>query len=208
MAINDGNSDFGLKVSKTGTKSLSISWSKSGGIGYGGSIQVQRPGDGKIIFSKDYSEKTAKDSLTVETPYFGEYKVHIKANKGYTYDTAYCKVHLAKGSSATHEFTAEDIKKWKKEATITAAAFAALGFANYLVVSLTATVISLGATIRGVWVHDTKYEPFPTPKEGDKITTKIEPTTGGVKTTISYKAKNGAVYKDKVTTAKYLTYQR
>ncbi|MFE3573324.1 hypothetical protein [Lysinibacillus sp. NPDC059133] len=208
MAINNGNSDFGLKVSKTGTKSLSISWSKSGGIGYGGSIQVQRPGDGKIIFSKDYSQATAKDSITVETPYFGEYKVHIKANNGYTYDTAYCKVHLATTTSATYEFTAKDVLNWKINATFTLGSFALLGFASLLVVSVTTTVISLGATIRGVWVHDTKYEPFPTPRAGDKIITKIEPATDGVRTTISFKAKNGGVYQDKITTAKYLTYTR
>ncbi|MGE7946960.1 hypothetical protein [Lysinibacillus sp. NPDC093688] len=208
MAINNGNSDFSLKVSKTGIKSLSISWSKSGGIGYGGSIQVQRPGDGKIIFSKEYSQTTAKDSLTVETPYFGEYKVHIKSNKGNTYDVAYCKVHLSKSTSSTHEFTAADILQWKKEASISIATFGVLGFVSFLVVSVTATVISVGASIRDVWVHDTKYEPFPTPKVGDKITTKIEPVTDGVKTTLSYKAKNGAIYQDKVTTAKYLTYQR
>ncbi|MEK5332738.1 hypothetical protein [Lysinibacillus sp. FSL W8-0992] len=82
MAINNGNTDFGLRVTKTGIKSLRISWSKRGGIGYNGSIQVQRPGDGEVIFTKTYNQSTTRDSITVETPYFGEYKVHIKANNG------------------------------------------------------------------------------------------------------------------------------
>jgi len=81
----------------------------------------------------------------------------------------------------------------EKNATFTLSSFALLGFASLLVVSVTTSVILLGATIIGVWVHDTKYEPFSTPKAGDKITTKIEPATDGVKTTISYKAKNGGV---------------
>lgn len=208
MAINNGNTDFGLRVSKTGIKSLRISWNKRGGIGYNGSIQVLRPGDGKIIFTKNYNQSTSRDSFTIETPYFGEYKVHIKSNNGYTYDIAYTKVHLSRTSSTTHVFTAEDVRRWKVNATITIGTFALLGFASLLVVSVTSAVISVGASIRGVWVHDTIYEPFPIPRAGDSITTKIEPVADGVKTTMSYKAKNGAVYPDKVVIAKYLSYPR
>lgn len=208
MAINNGNTDFGLRVSKTGIKSLRISWSKRGGIGYGGSIQVQRPGDGKVIFTKTYNQSTTRDSFTVETPYFGEYKVHIKANNGYTYDIAYIKVHLSRTASTTYTYTARDVLNWKIGASINIAAFLALGYVSFVAVSATATILSVGSSLGSIWVHDTKYEPFPIPKAGDKITTKLEPVADGVKTTWSYKAKNGAVYPDKVVIAKYLSYPR
>ncbi len=208
MAINNGNTDFGLRVSKIGIKSLRISWNKRGGIGYNGSIQVQRPGDGKIIFTKNYNQSTSRDSFTVEAPFFGEYKVHIKSNNGYTYDIAYTKVHLSRTTSTTYTYTARDVLNWKVGAIITIGTFAALGLVSFVAVSVISTVITVGASIREVWVYDTQYEPFPTPRAGDSITTKIEPVAEGVKTTMSYKAKNGAVYPDKVLIAKYLSYPR
>lgn len=55
MAINKGNTDFNLTVSQTGDKSLKVSWSRSGGIGYNGCLDIQRPGDGQIVYSKTYN---------------------------------------------------------------------------------------------------------------------------------------------------------
>lgn len=117
-------------------------------------------------------------------------------------------MHLSRTASTTYTYTARDVLNWKVNATFTIGTFLALGYVSFVAVSVTAKILSVGSSIGSVWGHDTKYEPFPIPKAGDRITTKLEPVADGVKTTWSYKAKNGAVYPDKVLIAKYLSYPR
>ena len=48
MAIINGNTDFNLKLTRSGKKGINVARSKKGGIGYNGKVEIFRA-DGKLV---------------------------------------------------------------------------------------------------------------------------------------------------------------
>jgi len=211
MSINNGNTDFNLSVSQTGEKSLKVSWSRSGGIGYNGRIDVQRPGDGQIVYSKTYNQDVKKGSFTFEVPYFGEYKVHIKSNNGQTYDFIYRNVFLKAVKEKKFTYKAADVRKVEEGGLLQLGVVTAIGM--YAATLGSVLSIYFGTT----QAASTRFS-FPKPRVGDTMTTTYTPVIGGVQTVVKfvqkpYKDKNGnsfsgGTYTSAPTVAKYITYPK
>lgn len=211
MAINKGNTDFNLSVSQTGEKSLKVSWSRSGGIGYNGRIDVQRPGDGQIVYSKTYNQDVKKGSFTFEVPYFGEYKVHIKSNNGQTYDYIYRNVLLKAEKVQKFTFKAADVKKYEEGNLLQLGVLTVIG----MVASVLGTVLTIA--FGTVQATSTKFT-FPKPRVGDTMTTTYTPVIGGVQTVVKFVQKpykdkdgnsfSGGTYTSAPTVAKYISYPK
>jgi len=211
MAIVNGNSDFNLKVMPTGTKSLNVSWSRNGSIGYNGTIEIFRPGDGQSVYSKTYNQNTKSDSFTFEVPFFGEYKIHIKSNNGYTYDYVYRDVHLLTVKVSDFTFKAADVEKYEGGNLLQIAALAIIG----MYASVLGTVLSVFFGTKQV--TSSKFT-FPKPRVGDTMTTTLTPVTGGVQTVVKFVQKpytdkdgnkfSGGTYTSSPTVAKYISFPR
>ncbi|MEE3805480.1 MULTISPECIES: hypothetical protein [Lysinibacillus] len=211
MAINKGNTDFNLSVSQTGDKSLKVSWSRSGGIGYNGRIDIQRPGDGQIVYSKTYNQDVKKGSFTFEVPYFGEYKVHIKSNNGQTYDFTYRNVFLKAEKVKKYTYKAADVKKVEDGDMFLLGVITGIG----MYAAMLGSVLSIYFGTRQA--ASTKIT-FPKPRVGDTLTTTYTPVIGGVQTVVKFVQKpykdkfgnsfSGGTYTSAPTVAKYITYPK
>ena len=210
MAIINGNTDFNLKLTRSGKKGIKVDWSKKGGIGYNGKVEIFRADD-KLVYTKDYSQTTASGSFVYDCEYLSEYKVHIKSNNGYTYDFAYIPVHLTQVETKTHTYTAADVKAYQDKSLLAVAAMTVIG--------VTMTITSAILTIAfGASDATTTRVSFPAPRVGDTMTTTLTPKTGGFETTLVYNQKaytdssgnkqSAATYKMNPVFKKYLVYPR
>lgn len=210
MAIINGNADFNLKCTRSGKMGISISWSKKGGIGYNGSVQVWRS-DGKLVHTESYAQTTEKGTFVYKAQYLGEYKVSISSNNNNLRDHAFVPVHITTIETATKTFTAKDVQDYNNNSVLQANVFALIG----VLFRLTSTILTLGMGYGST--VDTRVS-FPAPRVGDKIVTTLTPKTGGFETAVVYNQKaytdshgnkqSAATYKMTPTITKYGVYPR
>lgn len=206
MAIHTGTTDFKLSVVKTGTKSLRIKWDRKT-TGLTKVLQVFRPGDGKMIYTKSFGTNTHSGDVTVEVPFFGEYYVKMHISQGSVmWDGVKRWVKLSSSYTRTHTYTAEDVKKYKRDKFIITTLFAAAGLSINTKVAVASTIISFAASTSDIFSHDTKNESILAPREGNKLRIKIESATNGVKYSHITLNKNNVVLQTKSRVAKYIAY--
>ncbi|MFT9818827.1 hypothetical protein [Lysinibacillus sp. NPDC056185] len=181
MAIINGNTNFNLKLSRSGDKGLTVSWSKSGGIGYGNRIQIF-DGYGKLAHTKEYAQTDTKGSFTFQCSYYGEFKVFIQSGT-YMTDWAYIPIYLTTIKKQPYTYTAADIKNIQNTGNFITGILATIGV--YLKVTSTLLTIGFGTTN----VAAEQKVKLPTPRAGDVLTTTLTPKTGGVETVVSLLSK-------------------
>ncbi len=205
MAIHEGNTDFNLLVSKTDVKSLLIHWGYSNTT-LQKTLQIFRPGDGQMIFTKTYSASVTSGREVVEVPYFGEYRVKISTANGYSWDALKREVHLSSTYSNTYTYTTNDVTSYKQGQLTVIALFSALGLTSRAAIAVTATAVSLLSSVSTVWRHDTNLEAAPAPKAGWKFRTTLEPVSGGVRATYTTLNDLNSPVHSRNTTMYYLKY--
>lgn len=201
MAIHEGNSDFKLSVVKSGTKGIRVRWDKEN---TGIRLNVYRPGDGANVYNKSFTGKTG--DVTITLPFFGQYRIHISTNQGYTWDAMKFHLNLTSTVTSTHIYTATDVNKYKTEQLIVTAAFTALGISSIKRLAITSSLVALSINAGQIWQYDTNLKSVPAPRQGWKLRTQVSPTTGGIKYTYTTIDDKDQVQHTTSVTHKYLTY--
>jgi hypothetical protein len=186
MAIHDGTSDFQLQVSRaSGLRSIFIKWNKTG-TNLQKTVQVFRPGDGKMVFTRTYGRDIGSAGLTVDLPFFGEYYVKIFLETGYSWDGMKFDVALNTTQSSTHTYTSTDVSNYRKEQLIVWGTFTTLGFSSKAAIKITASTLGIYLSALGILQHDTSLEGILPPREGWKLRTTFSPFgTDQVKVTLT-----------------------
>lgn len=118
MAINNGNHDFNLVAYQDGTnsKKIKIKFKPTHDVVASNPIvlNVYTPW-GDLVFTKTYSSLSAGTIVTeyYNTTFFGELKVHLSTNRGYSYDYVIVSVKIT-GTYTTdkYTFTSTDVAKY------------------------------------------------------------------------------------------------
>lgn len=106
MAINNGNSDFNLSLTPgIQDKTIKIRFKKQSSGANPINIRVYIPDVN--VESKSYNS-TTYDTYTewiLRVRNYGDLKVHISTNRGYSYDYKIIKIRLNSEKSQTYTFT-------------------------------------------------------------------------------------------------------
>ncbi|WP_078578325.1 hypothetical protein [Salipaludibacillus agaradhaerens] len=207
MAKNRGNTDFNLTATKTGTKSLRIKWSRS--TNQEKVLTVQRAGDGKTIYTKTYTSKQNSGNVTIQCPYFGEYKVSIKTSRGHQHDHIFRWVRLSGSKTSTKTYTKSDIDKIKKGKLILNLVLIGTGLTGRIAFTVAATTIAISQAVREYYTYDTEWDKLPSPRAGQKIRLKIEHTKDNkLKYTWTALTEKNAKIATKTITRSYIAYPK
>lgn len=171
------------------SRKLRIRWSAT--LGYEATLTVTRGGDGNRVFSKSYLRSATSDDITVDVPWYGEFKVELKLNSpAIGSHVIYPTVKMVgTHNEPTFVYNSAAVQKAKEKQAIVLALSVLAGS-----LKLVGSTISV---LFGVTVLDTSTVNFPLPKVGDKIDITTSATSSGgaqIKTTfteIAFTDKNG-----------------
>lgn len=161
MAILNGNSDFNLSVTKgTEDKTIKIRFKKMSTSANPIRIIVSSPHVN--IASKSYNNTTDSTytEWIVRVSNYGDFKVHISTNRGYSYDYSIIKVRLSSTQSQTYKFTQTDYNKWLLSGVAVNLSFTLLGLTklSYAVASGTAVATLAGFYFKVTNPKETMYD--------------------------------------------------
>jgi len=140
MAINNGNSDFNLTAVQSGTnqKEIKITFKRQAYTADPVVVEVFTPH--LRVFSKTYYSTSDTETLYVKVDSFGQYKVFISQNRGYSYDYIILDVKIT-GSvkSDKHTFTQSEVTQYKTKGLVLNLALVITGLYNKLTWIIAAT---------------------------------------------------------------------
>ncbi|MGE7695124.1 hypothetical protein ACQKNC_13585 [Lysinibacillus sp. NPDC094177] len=179
--------DYGLTATQVEhygvvSRQLRIRWNAT--LPTGATLTVHRGGDGNRVFSKSYTKSKTSDDITIDVPWYGEFKVALTLNSpAIGSDVVYPTVKMrGTHTSPTVTYDAALVQKAKE------------GQAIVLLISVLAGSLRLiGSTISillGSSVFSTETVSFPSvPRIGDKldVITSAMPA-GGAQITTTYTA--------------------
>ncbi|WP_342471542.1 hypothetical protein MHH70_11500 [Metasolibacillus sp. FSL H7-0170] len=189
----------------TATRKLQIQWSAT--LPYEATLTVTRGGDGQRVFSKSYNRSVKSDNITIDVPWYGEFKVDLTlASPAIGSHVIYPTVKMyGSHNNPTFVHDAASVQKAKNGEAIV-----------LLVAVLAGSLKFIGSTISvffGSQVWDTSTVTFPFPKIGDKIDVNVSADSSGgaiIKTTyteIGFTDKNGNYQSErKLTKFSYVAY--
>lgn len=193
--------DYNLTATQTGGqggRKLRIKWSAN--LGYEATLTVHRGGDYKSVYSKSYSRSVKSDDITIDVPWYGQFKVELKlTSPAIGSQVIYPTVKMS-GTSVlpTFVYDAAAVKKAQEGSAIVLLAQVLMGS-----IRLLGTAISIYFGTQS-FMSDTVN--FPNPKVGDKLDVTITATpSGGANVTtkftqVAYTDKFGNSYSQQVYT--------
>ena len=161
MSIKNGNSDFNLSVTPgTQDKTINIRFKKQSSAANTIKVSVSTPHI--HVLSKTYNN-TTDNSYTewiVHVNNYGDFKVHISTNQGYSYDYSIVKVRLSSTQSQTYKFTQADYNKWLLSGLAVNLSFTLLGITTltYAIASGTAITLLAGYYFKTTNSKETMYD--------------------------------------------------
>lgn len=158
--------NYGLTATQVGyygvmSRQLRIRWNYT--LPFEATLTVHRGGDGNRVFSKSYKRGAKSDDITIDVPWYGEFKVELRlSSPAIGYDVVYPTVKMSgTQTSPTFVYNAAAVQKVKDGQGVLLA-----------IQVLSGNLKLIGNLLSILWggqVWDTSTVDFPFPKIGDKI---------------------------------------
>ena len=211
MAGSTGNSDFNLPTYQwTSKQELYISFKAEATGSNPMGLEVTNPANGSIFFSKDYTnlDGTSYTSEVIDVPVYGEYRVKLSTNRGYSWQTKYPWVKVYDTFTETVTITEEDVNRWKTENIIIKVTMAIAGIVSiykWPKQILTAAIAATALDIQDVIYFDTEEENLP-PRAGWKIKVTVSDKESYFEHKTEYIDKEGDIQQTIVNNGPYISW--
>ena len=212
MAGSTGNSDFNLFTYQwTSEPKLYISFKTVATGPNPLRLEVTNPANGSIFFSKDYTnlDGTSYTSEVIDVPVYGEYRVKLSTNKGYSWQAKYPWVKVLSTDSATTLITQDDVDLYKTQQlvkTVTLSIAAIVSYFRWETRLLTVGLIAAVLDIQDIAYFDTEEENLP-PRAGWSIKVTVQDKGSYFEHKTEFIDKEGDVQQTRINSGPYIAWR-